>query len=279
MKLEQWVLFIDMLGYRDINGEIKDLQKAEDFIKFMKSNILIFEMQDTDKVKEGYKNGTYDLYAFYDIQIAFVSDSLIINYLPKEIADIPEEVRIRHSANTLFIIIKRLQTFLYNCLKEKNIIVRGGISSKFCLIDGGFAVGEGLIEAYTVESKLAVYPRICLSNEIASNKKLIDTFNQLCVLIYGVDSFLAKEDDGVLYIDYLKHNLSEPEHTVLHVRVKAAFFMLHKTTIETKLKDIQSRLDLTGSDSIRQLESVKDKIIWLKEYHNKTLSNYKEYLI
>jgi hypothetical protein len=278
MKLEQWVLFIDMLGYRDINGEIKDLKKAEDFIKFMKSNIKIFELQDTDTIKEGYKNGAYDLYSFYDIQIVFVSDSLIINYLPKEIEDIPEEVRIRHSANTLFIIIKRLQTFLYNCMKEKSIIVRGGISSKFCLIDGGFAVGEGLIEAYAVESKLAVYPRICLSKEIASNTKLIEAFNQLCVLIYRVDTFLA-EEDGILYLDYLKHNLSEPEHTLLHVRVKVAFFMLHKATIETKLQDIQIKLDLAQGDSIRQIESVKDKIVWLKEYHNRTLANYKEYLV
>jgi len=278
MKLEQWVLFIDMLGYRDINGDIKDIQTAEGFIEFMKSNIEIFKSQDTEQIKEDYKEGTYDLYAFYDIQVVFVSDSLIINYLPKEVPDTGEAVRIMHSANTLFIIIKRLQTFLYNCMKERGIIVRGGVSSKFCLVDGGFAVGEGLIEAYLVESKLAVHPRICLSRDIAANKSLIDTFNKICKIIYKQDTFLG-DDNGLLYIDYLRHNLCEPENTFLQQRVKMAFFMLHKKTIEDKLRAIEAKIMAANQNEISKLQSVKDKIVWLKEYHNKTLSNYAVYQI
>ncbi|WP_286971635.1 hypothetical protein [Flavobacterium sp. UBA4854] len=278
MKLEQWVLFIDMLGYRDINGGIKNRQDAEDFIAFMKSNVEIFKMQDRPEVVEGYKKGIYDLYAFYEIQVVFISDSLIINYLPREIEEIPEHNRLTHSANTLFIIIKRLQTFLFNCMKEKGIIVRGGISSKFCLVDGNFAVGEGLIEAYIVESTVANYPRICLSKEIAANKELLERFDKICSLIYKEDTFLGN-DNGVLYLDYLKHNLKEPDETELQRRVKDSFFKLHRETIKAKLSDIDARINVADDSDAPALKKVKEKIMWLKNYHNSALAQFHEYVI
>ncbi len=50
-KLLQWTIFIDMLGYRDINGKIDCDEKAEDFIKFMNSNIEMMSAQDSDSLK------------------------------------------------------------------------------------------------------------------------------------------------------------------------------------------------------------------------------------
>jgi|GEM_PF-3371769 len=46
MELEKWTLFIDMLGYGQMNGSIRDKEEAAAFISFMKSNVGLFEDQD-----------------------------------------------------------------------------------------------------------------------------------------------------------------------------------------------------------------------------------------
>lgn len=280
-KLLPWTVFIDMLGYRNINGEINDEEKANDFIKFMTSNEEVFSHQDNEDIKRTYKKGAFDLYEFYEIKTLFVSDSLVITYTPKVQKDEISELHYyMHSANTLIILIKRLQTFIYKCLKEKEIFIRGGISNKFAKIEKNFAVGEGLIEAYEIESKISIYPRICLATSISDNTKLILAFNKICQLIYNIDSFL-KEENGVFFIDYLKHNLTEPEHSLLQKIVKHSFFKVHQECIVKKLTEICIQIEEEqDSNKKENLVKIKKKYNWIKNYHNETLQNYdKQYII
>ncbi|WP_158527192.1 hypothetical protein [Pelagibaculum spongiae] len=52
MKLVQWTLFIDMLGYRDINGAINSEAKAKEFIAFMEENKAGLDFTNRSEVKE-----------------------------------------------------------------------------------------------------------------------------------------------------------------------------------------------------------------------------------
>lgn len=54
-KLIPWTLFIDMLGYGDINGNINNEENAQDFYKFMRSNADVFDLQDSKEIREIYK--------------------------------------------------------------------------------------------------------------------------------------------------------------------------------------------------------------------------------
>lgn len=62
MQLTQWTLFIDMLGYREINGSINSEEKAKEFIEFMETNKKIFEYSDSDEIRERYKKIRHSIY-------------------------------------------------------------------------------------------------------------------------------------------------------------------------------------------------------------------------
>lgn len=283
MKLEQWTLFIDMLGYREMNGNITTESDARDFTSFMKNNVQIFEKQDSEEMKEGYAKSGFDLYKFYDIKVIFVSDSLMITYFPKEVEeDITEKKRILHSANTLHIILQRLQTYLYHCMKEKKILVRGGISNKFTLIDDQFAVGIGIMEAYLLESEKAIYPRIILSESICNNKSLIESFEYISSQIYKRPTFLKDDGDGIFYLDYLRYNMTIAlqDITLKTLEVIDGFLTVHKETIEfhidktsKTIEDLKTKGEM-NTKVYSNLLRVLDKYLWIKKYHNSSLKEF-----
>lgn len=272
-KLLHWTIFVDMLGYRDINGQIDDDSKAEEFIQFMNSNIKMMSEQNSENLKKVYKESSFDLYEHYDIKTLFVSDSLIITYKPKKIKLIREEKYYMHSANTLFIIMSRLQEFIYKCLTEKNIFLRGGISNGYCNVNDNFAFGNGLIEAYEVESKIAVNPRICLADSIINNKILIEKFNLICEFIYGSES-LINNDKGVHFIDYLQYSIYHSRTSLEHNLFFKNKFTVHRDSIILKIREIDEKIKKSKSEDERlKKNKIKDKFLWLKEYHNEKMKN------
>ena len=280
MKLEQWVLFIDMLGYREINGEINDDAKASEFLEFMKSNEKIFEGQNNAEIRQTYRDGGFDLYKYYEIQTTFVSDSLIINYRPIEFeeAGINDSKCLMHSANALFIIMNRLRTYIFNCLYKNKILVRGGISNKYCMIRDNYAVGEGVIDAYYNESSRAIFPRIVISENIIKNTQLIKHFNLISKMIYSTESFLKVDDTGTYYLDYLKYyvrtvmtTMAGDLKTLTDVN---SLFVLQKNIIEEKLKNLDLQIEkVDESEKLKSLNKIKSKILWLKDYHNESIGD------
>jgi hypothetical protein len=285
MKLEQWTLVIDMMGYGVINGRIKTEEEAKEFITFMKKNVELITQQDNDEVKKMYAKTSFNLYEYYDIKIIFVSDSIMVSYYPKEVSSLTlENERILHSANALFIILQRLQIFMYHCMNEKKIMVRGGISNKFSLIEDSFAVGEGIIEAYILESKIAVHPRVILSKDIMKHETLIKAIRLLSKALYNIDSILETDENGVYYLDYLGYNIRQAlqgSFNLLNLASYQAFFLTHKETIEFHYGatlDAIERLKKTApadEKGLKKLMEVLEKYIWLKVYHNRKMETFK----
>tara|TARA_R110002049_G_C9032115_1_gene552088 strand:- start:26 stop:961 length:936 start_codon:yes stop_codon:yes gene_type:complete len=299
VKLVQWTLFIDMLGYRDINGAINSETKAKEFIAFMEENKAGLDLTNRPEIKQQYKKDkTFDLYMYYDVQHAFISDSLIITFSPKEVKSLKKlNLKYMHSANALFIILMRLQAVIYNCFSQKGLFLRGGISTKYCYIKDEFAVGEGLISAYKAESSLAIYPRIAFSPEVLQDKQLKDSITKLSEIMYGGNDIIKKDTDGVQYLDYLGYNLStvdmnirmvaeaairNPLHHISSVESTKLFFDKHARAIENKLTELEARKTGLTPDKLKKLEKVIDKFVWLKNYHNSSLlkhKNYAEYVV
>ena len=288
MKLIQWTLFIDMLGYRDINGSIDSDEAAHELVTFMEGNRAILEFTDAPYVVNRYQNDSaFNLYAYYDIRNCFVSDSLIITYKPKQTSE-PDhaEKRLMHSANALFIISMRLQSFIFKCFSEKGIFLRGGVSNKFCYVKDRFAVGEGLIEAYEAESIIAKYPRIVIHPAVEQNAELLEKISFLSDRMYAGRGILQRDDsDGRLFIDHLGYAIATVDVTIPMIRDAArlnpnqhAFHLLsvqtlvqrHAEQIEKKLSEFRSRIEAAGHDQTlrKGLESVVLKFEWLKKYHN-----------
>lgn len=289
MKLKQWVVFIDILGYGEVTNKIKNSKDADDFIAFMKSNQEILTNQSSESVKKSYKaDRVFNLYEYYEIEVAFVSDSLIINYKPIEFENskITEEIATTHSANSLIIILMRLQSFIFNCLKSENkLLIRGGISDKYCKIVENFAVGEGVIEAYKLESKVANFPRIVISESIIQNEKLMEKQKLISKLIYKIDSFITNdENDNISYLDYLKYHIGTTKHPGMNIlgtsAIQYLFFDTHKKVIEEKISNITEDIKNCENPKIKKkLEGVLLKFNWLKNYHNNTLKDFDEKLV
>lgn len=303
MKLIQWTLFIDMLGYSDINGSIDSDDKAKDFISFMSNNKLLLEMVD-DSVESRIrfaKDTVFNLYKYYDIKKAFVSDSLIITYIPKHVnePELPGLVEM-HSANTLFIILGRLNLFIRNCLEKKNIFLRGGISNKYCYVKDNFAVGEGLIEAYLAESKLAVNPRIILHPEVTKNSLLMEKLSFLANEIYNGNSIIKEDSDSLYFLDYLGYVISFADASIPMIEKAAGknlgqffinkqeatnFSKKHAEVIAKKLRELNQRLEQeerAHPDRVEKTKSIISKFEWLKNYHNSKLDGHdflKEHII
>lgn len=294
MQLTQWTLFIDMLGYRDINGSINNEEKAKEFIEFMDENKKIFEYSDSDEVKERYnKDASFNLYKYYEIQKTFVSDSLIITYSPK-LVDEPERPGLAdmHSANALFIISMRLQTFIFHCFAEKGIFLRGGISNKYCHIKDSFAVGEGLIEAYLAESKLAINPRIILHPEVTQNLPIMEKINFLADRMYSGKSIIEKDIDGLYFIDHVGYAIAtidlsipmvamaETKNPLQYISNKESittYVQRHSEAINRKLNELSGSLSQAapGSVAAEKIKSVISKFEWLRRYHNSKIEGHK----
>lgn len=287
MKLTQWTLFIDMLGYRDMNGVIDDEEKAKEFIEFMELNKEIFELSDSEAVRKRYsEDSTFNLYEYYEIKTAFVSDSVIVTYYPKEVGSLKNvELANMHSANSLFIILIRLQTFIFNCFSQKGLFLRGGISNKYCYIQNSFAVGEGLIEAYVGESKLAVNPRIILHPEIEKNTGLMGKIEFLTDKMYSGNSIIKRDSDGIYFLDHLGYAVStidlsipmmghaalkNPVQYALNLSSVDSYVKRHAEAITEKLQSLNAKLEKLTPDSkeAEKTISVISKFLWLKNYHN-----------
>lgn len=283
-----------MLGYRDINGSINSDEVAQSFISFMEANRKIFELTDSEEIKKKYQNDKFfNLYKYYDISSCFVSDSLIITYKPNK-TDEPDNDDLvhMHSANALFIIAMRLQTFIFHCFTEKGLFLRGGISNKYCYIKNNFAVGEGLIEAYHAESTIAKNPRIVLHPEVEKNEKLMEKVNFLSEKMYGGKSIIQRDAvDNTLFLDSLGYAISttdlslpmiaksaaiNPVRHLMHCKSVDDYVRRHAEAIKEKLTDLNGRLEKAKNDPAEEekINSVIEKFTWLKNYHNSKINGH-----
>jgi hypothetical protein len=124
-------------------------------------------------------------------------------------------------------------------LLDEELLCRGGIAVDKHFSNGSFTFSAGLIEAYSVESKTARYPRVVISPEVMD-------------LVYPeknpLPSFLVEEDDGLLFIDYIG----------LTLRKRPKKLAASVTNVVTKL---------LGSDE----PSVREKGLWLASYSDATM--------
>lgn len=124
-------------------------------------------------------------------------------------------------------------------LLDQGLLCRGGIAVDKHFSNGSFTFSAGLISAYMVESTAARYPRVVVSK---------DVLDLVFPSLEGVPKGLVKEDDGLLFVDYLG--------ATSRTRPKA---------LVSNVKEIVARLTTSENSSIRE------KGLWLASYADATL--------
>lgn len=265
MKLLPWTLFLDVLGYQDINKKIVTAELGKEFLVFMQDLNAIHDKQNAPERKAVYKGGGFDLYEFYEINTTMASDSIIVTFLPKEgHPPCSELLATMHSANALYIILNRLQEYIWKWLDSHRSFLRGGVVTQAAFVQNALTVGAGLIEAYEIESGIAKNPRIVVSRKIRENQGLMECLHLIGMWIYGRNILKKDEGDGEYYLDYLGFCiLTTPPALKQHL------LSLHRDSIVHNIEKIEA---------LDRDEDKKDKLLqkyrWLAKYHNETVAEF-----
>ncbi|MGL2965672.1 hypothetical protein [Flavobacterium sp. XGLA_31] len=205
-----FVAFLDILGYS--NMVKSDLEGPAGEEKYFHKLIQLHK--ETNGLK-------YDNLEFTLIQF---SDSIIISA--------------PYNPDTFHSFSKLIAEYQYKLLLN-GIPIRGGITYGKHYYKDDFLFSSALIDAYSIESKLARYPRIILSDD------LYELLNS-----NGVNLEYIAYDNNYKIIDFL-HNtkIDEAEKIIIN--------------------DLVSKLENNKS------ETVSEKGLWLKEYLNYKLPDNK----
>lgn len=145
-------------------------------------------------------------------------------------------------------------------LVGKGVLVRGGVAFGDIAWQQDRVFGPGFIEAYEMESKFAVYPRIAVSPSLlaafSSGSVPFVHHHDLAEEASYVRSLLAQGDDGVWYIDYLRAFRSELDEPELY----PDYLSDHRNLII----GLADALKKNGPE----LSSLALKANWLARYHN-----------
>jgi hypothetical protein len=238
MKYENRVVaFIDILGFKNMLDETvnkKDEDLEENIDKLIAAYNEINELWKEDRNDNSKLNSSR--------KVTIFSDSIVVSFQVSE----PSQV-----FKTL-VDIKHLVMSLVN----REILCRGAISVGKLIHTDEYIFGPALVEAYTLESKAALYPRIILDREIvkigAENRNQVnDYFEEQ----NSLEMLLEKDSDGMYYIDYFFKAAMELDDV-------ATDFPHY---IETLGNIIRSGLKASSHSS---KSSVRIKFLWMRERYN-----------
>ena len=244
MKYEKRIVFfIDLLGFKNLINKTKNADGSDnetEIQKIVNAYNSIRDVWDLDSDKDDKKN----LFVTKNSkEITIFSDSIVISFLAKEESEI-------------FYTLLEVKWMIMRLI-NRNILSRGAVSFGNLIHNDKFVFGPALVEAYTLESKAAIYPRIILDRDIIDlARKAKQSRHSEEQEVEFIESLLEKDLDGMYYIDYFTKAQSEldaPEYD----------FPDYIQTLEKITKD-GLRIDKID---------VRAKYIWMKEKYNRMVEN------
>jgi hypothetical protein len=177
------IAFIDILGFGAMIAEtVKNDTVQADKVR---SLVAVLSL-----IKNEFRKVEDDAELPDSFRITYFSDSIVFS-LP------------RHNSLgllTVFEILKRIQIKLI----ARNILLRGGVVVGKLIHEDNLILGPALIEAYNLESKSALYPRITIDPEVmemsAQEHNLADGL--YAIKDYDFHKTFEIDFDNTYYIDY-----------------------------------------------------------------------------
>ncbi|MDN3643621.1 hypothetical protein QWY87_12965 [Lutimonas halocynthiae] len=240
-------VFIDILGFKDMLSKTTD-RKGEDNSEKIEEIFSAYRaIRDVWNLDE-YKFGK--TIPQNSKEITTFSDCLVISFKTEEKSEI---------FSTLLEIKWMIMRLIY-----MGILCRGAITYGKLIHTKEVLFGPALAEAYILESKAALYPRVIL------HKDIIDLAGKATMEHHTskeekefVESLLEKDSDGMYYIDYFakaQEELDDPQYG----------FPDYIEKIGKKI-----RKGLMGSSNVYKSD-LKVKYRWMKERYNKLIENVQQ---
>lgn len=172
LKTEEYIVaFIDLLGsskaiHNDPDGTLKTVHNA--YSKAIQVYNEVFEPLSRE------------------LKIKIFSDNIII-YTKCN----------RLGANVAFHITSLLAGIIQINFLNSDLLSRGGISKGSFFSDDIMIWGEALVDAYNIESKISIYPRIVVNPKLISELQLFRT-NKI-----SINKLIVQDSDYLCFINYL----------------------------------------------------------------------------
>lgn len=228
------VLFLDILGYSNIVTSCRSVQAENEYldkIYGLMSNLS--EYIEKWNVGVDQQNGGLRLARFRSL---LFSDNILF-FAPYE----DETDMINLYMNLLY----GLSAFLVQYPKG-DIFFRGGIAKGNLFYDEKlhFVFGSGLVKAYSLESGVAVYPRIVIDQELKPS---------------GILTGIVKDENGIWYLDYLSLG-----HSLICSQDQSKQYDEHfLSCLNEERQSIVAALQKHNGNA-----HILEKYQWLAEYHN-----------
>lgn len=248
---EHFIAFLDILGF-------KELITREGCDMIYK----IFDEIHSRSIGRMNYNGV-QIEAYNNIYHKILSDSVIV-FIDAEIDD---------AFAALLDICSRLQVSLAN--RDNPILLRGGIAKGPLYYEDDIIYGQGLTDAYLLESKLAKYPRIIFTGDTFDlgkhNAKYMFPDLEDIMFRYRID------DDGLFFVNYMPDgsNLKyEDTKTYCDRLISICKTMLNKA-IDNDLRDKYLWLKRTIEKSLDHFGQLKE--IYAKEEQERREAEIDDY--
>ena len=141
----------------------------------------------------------------------------------------------------------------------RGVLVRGGLTFGKISVRNGSIFGPAFIEAYDLESKVAVYPRIVVSPQalgaLLAGKLALHAGNSIAHDVKGIRNLIRQGDDGVWFIDYARAFSTETDHEEQYPQ----WLRDHAKLIDALVQKSRKSSALSG---------LSLKANWMAKYHN-----------
>lgn len=248
-----FVAYIDILGVKNLVNNLEQNKKLlNDIINTIKINTKITEANK----KETSKDGKLELRGFY------FSDSFAF-IMEKEPKNLPY----------LFLVIRYLQDRFW----ESKLCFRGAITigkMYFPKIEENVLIGQGIAEAYKLESEIAIYPRIVVSDNLIKyikNEK-INAYPFSKDVIIELEELIKKDNDGVYFLDLLNKNILRKKGEKIEKK-EELFSITWHYNMEDSYSDILQKVKNIVKKNLnckKTTEKIKQKYEWLNSYIEET---------
>lgn len=228
----RFVIFIDILGFKEkiittINDKGDDVPESIKRISSaMKLTPLLFD--DIDEVDKSRK-------------VTQFSDSIVVSFEIEELDDLFLAI-----ANTRLLILE---------LVYKGFLCRGGIALGKLIHTKESIFGPALVEAYELESKAAIYPRVIVNENSLLNAFVVyiekkKVYNENTITDFTeIKNLFSKDFDGNYYLDYFSRATTDIDY---------GFQIKYYQQLEAIIKE--------GLSS--KSEATKVKYYWMREKYN-----------
>jgi hypothetical protein len=168
---ERYCAFVDILGFRDLIARLRS------------GAVSVANVRNVLSSMHSPPKGRKEAFGDNDFRVQSISDSVVVSA-----AMAPEGL-----SQILF----SLENLAHGLLLD-GYFVRGAIVRGRLFHDDKMVFGEGLVEAYRLESEIVRYPRIMITRQVVEDAVLHHTWSS------GFKRYFKQADDGPTYLHVLR---------------------------------------------------------------------------